>query len=43
MSTKKLFLILTIMTMVFVFSCKKEDNDIPTPVKQTVFAGMDVS
>lgn len=43
MSYKKLFLILATMTMIFVFSCKKEDNDIPTPVKQTVFAGMDVS
>ena len=43
MSMKKQFLLLTIMTMVFVLSCKKEDNDISTPVKQTVFAGMDVS
>ena len=40
---KKLLLILATVTMIFVFSCKKEDNDIPTPVKQTVFAGMDVS
>ena len=31
------------MTMIFVFSCKKEVNDVVIPVKHTVFAGMDVS
>ena len=43
MNHKKLIHIMAIITMVFVFSCKKEDNDTLLPVKQTVFAGMDVS
>ena len=34
---------MAIMTIIFVFSCKKEVNDAVIPVKQTVFAGMDVS